>query len=66
MFRATDDCDTVGISGTCQEKVQTKAKNIEKLGEYATAIGDNLQELANVTDGIFFRVSKNFALLHEI
>ena len=66
MFGASDDCGSMGIFGSCQEKAKTNAKNIEKLGKYAITIGDNLQQLANETDGKFFGVSKDLALLHEI
>ena len=66
MFGASDDCGIMGIFGSCQEKAKTNAKNIEKLGKYAIAIGYNLQQLANETDEKFFRVSKDLALLHEI
>ena len=69
MFGASDDCGIMGIFGFCQEKAQkaqTIAKNIEKWKEYAIAIGDNLQDLANATDENFFRVSKDFAFLHEV
>ena len=66
MFCASDDCGIMGIFGYCQEKAKTNAKNIEKLGKYAIAIGDNLQQLANSTDEKVFRVSKDLALLHEI
>ena len=66
MFGASDDCGVMGIFGSCQEKAKTKAKNIEKLGKYAIAIGDRLQQLANATDENFFCVSKDLVLLHEI
>ena len=66
MFGASDDCGIMGIFGSCQEKDKTNAENIEKLGKYAIAIGDNLQQLAKETDEKFFRVSKDLSLLHEI
>ena len=66
MFGALDDCGIMGIFGSCREKAKTNAKNIEKLGKYAIAIGDNLQHLAKETDENFFRVSKDLALLHEM
>ena len=47
MFGASDDCGIMGIFDSCQEKAKTNAQNIEKLGKYAIAIGDNLQQLAN-------------------
>ena len=55
-----------GHFGSSQEKAKTNAKNTEKSGKYAIAIGDNLQQLANATDEKFFRVSKDLTLLHEI
>ena len=51
---------------SCQEKAKTNAKNIEKLGKYTIATGDNSQQLANETDEKFFRAAKDLALLHEI
>ena len=64
--RASDDCGIIGIFGSCQEKAQTNAKDIEKLGKYAIAIGTNKQQLANATDLKCFRISKDSALLHEV
>ena len=48
------------------KKTQTNAKNIEKLGEYAIAIGDNLQQIANTTDEELLRISKGLDLHHGI
>ena len=42
LFGASDDCGIMGVFGSCEEKAQTNAKNIEKL-EYTIAIVDNLQ-----------------------
>ena len=65
MFRASDNCGIMGIFGSRHEKAQTNAKNIEKSGKWTIAIADNLQQLANATDEIFFRVS-DLTRLHEI
>ena len=65
IFGASKDCGKMVIFGCCQEKAKTNARNIEKLGEYAITLGDNLQQLANSTDQKF-RSAKDLAILHEI
>ena len=47
----------MGNFGTCQEEAQTIANIIAKIGEYPTAIGDDLQ-LANATEKIFLVCQK--------
>ena len=63
MFVASANCDFVAISGSCAENAQTSAKNVDKSGIYAHAIGDNAQHVSNATNGKVFRVSKSLALL---
>ena len=65
MF-GSGDCGIMGIFGSCQEKAKQNARNIEKLGEYAISLGQNIQQLANATDAKFFRVSKELEMLHGI
>ena len=54
----------MGIFDSCQKKDQTNARNLEKLAEYATAIGEKFY-LAGATEEEFFRVSKDVALLDK-
>ena len=56
MF-GSGDCGIMGIFGSCQEKAKQNARNIEKLGEYAISLCQNIQQLANATAAKFFRVS---------
>ena len=65
MF-GSGDCGIMGIFGSCQAKAKQNARNIEKLGEYAISLGENIQQLANSTDAKFFRVSKELEMLHGI
>ena len=66
MLGASDDCGIMALFGSSQEKANTNAQNIEKLGANAIKLGDNLQQLANSTAQKFFRVAKDPAILHEI
>ena len=65
MF-GSGDSRIMGVFGSCQEKAKQNAWNIEKLGEYAISLGQNIQQLANTTDAKFFRVSKELEMLHDI
>ena len=58
MF-GSGDCGILGIFGSCQEKAKQNAWNIEKLGEYAISLGQNIQQLANTTDAKFFWYRRN-------
>ena len=65
MF-GTGDCGIMGIFGSCQEKAKQNAHNIEKLGDYAISLAQNIQQLENATCAKFFRVSKELERLHGI
>ena len=55
MFGSVD-CGVMGFFGSCQKKAKQNAQNLEKLGECAISLGNNIQQLANTTDEKFFRV----------
>ena len=65
MFGSAD-CGIMGIFGSCQKQAKQNAQNIEKLGEYAISLGQNIQQLANATGSKFLRVSKELEMLHGI
>ena len=48
-----------------KKRNQTKAENVEKLGQNKVSSGDHLQKLANAT-GENFSCLKDLDLLHEI
>ena len=59
-------CGIMGIFGSCLEKAKQNAQNIEKPGEFAISLDQNIEQLAKAMNAKFFRVSKELQMLHGL